>query len=130
MTFSIHTRSENCVSLRGLTKYFTSYWSQGVSRVVDPYGPYRWNMTFSIRTRSENCISLRGLTKYFTSYWSQGVSRVVDPYGPYRWNRMFSIRTRSENCISLRGLRKCISLLTGVKGSHWLSIRTVRTDGI
>ena len=99
-------RSKNCISLRGLKIFFTFYRCEGVSRAVDPYGPYGWNSPFSIRIRSENCISLRGLKKYIRRLTGvKGVSRVVDPYGPYGWNRPFSIRTRSENCISLRGLR-------------------------
>ena len=39
---------------------------KGVSRVVDPYGPYRLNVPLSISTRSENCISLKGLKIFFT----------------------------------------------------------------
>ena len=84
---------------------------KGVSRVVDPYGPYKWKRPLSIRTRSENCISLRYIRRLTRA---KGVSRVVDPYGPYRWNRPFSIRIQSENWILLSGL-ECISLLTGVR---------------
>ena len=63
-----------------------------VSRVIDPYGPYRLNGPLSIRTRSENCISLRGL-KYFSPFTGMnGISRVVDPYGSYRLNGPLSIR--------------------------------------
>ena len=54
--------------LRGL-KYFSLFTGvKGVSWVVDPYGPYRWNGPLSICTRSENCISLKGLKVYFTCY--------------------------------------------------------------
>ena len=65
---------------------------KGVSRVVDPYGPYRWNRPFSIRIRSENCISLSGLEYISLLTGVKWGSQVVDPYGPYKWNRAFSIR--------------------------------------
>ena len=45
---------------------------KGVSWVVDPYNPYRWNEPFSICTRSENCISLRVLRVYFMFYRCEG----------------------------------------------------------
>ena len=78
---------------------------KGVSRVVDPYSPYRSNGPLSIRTRSENCISLRDL-EYLSPFTGvKGVSRFVDPYGLYRSNGPLSIRTQSENCNSLRALR-------------------------
>ena len=41
-------------------------------RVVDPYGPYRWNRSFLIRTRSENRISLRGLRIFSRLYRCEG----------------------------------------------------------
>ena len=41
-------------------------------RVVDPYGPYRWNRSFSIRTRSENCMSLRGRRIFSRLYRCEG----------------------------------------------------------
>ena len=44
----------------------------GVSRVVDPYVPYRSSGPLSIRTRSENCISLSGLRIFFTVYRCEG----------------------------------------------------------
>ena len=73
----------------------------GVSRVVDPYGPYGWKKPFSIRTRSENCMSLMGLRMLSHLTAVKGVHglsiRTVRADGRSR----FSIRTRSENCISL-----------------------------
>ena len=45
---------------------------KGVSRVVDPFGPYQSNGPLSIRTRSENCISLRGLKIFFTVHRCEG----------------------------------------------------------
>ena len=63
-SFSIRRRSENCISLRGLRKFFRRYRCEGGLRVVDPYGSYGWNRSFLIRRRSENCISLRGLRKF------------------------------------------------------------------
>ena len=44
----------------------------GVSRVVNPYCPYRLNGPLSIRTRSENCLSLRGLRIFFTVCQCEG----------------------------------------------------------
>ena len=60
-SFSIRTRSENRISLRGLRIFSKLYRCGTWLRVVDPYGPYGWNRSFSIRLRSENCISLREL---------------------------------------------------------------------
>ena len=45
---------------------------KGVSRVVDPYGPYRSSGPLSIRTRSENGISLGGLRIFFSVYQCEG----------------------------------------------------------
>ena len=70
--FSIHNRSQNCTSLRGLRIKITACLTGvgGAARLVNPYSLYRWKRLFSICIRSENCISLCGqiiIIKRFSS---------------------------------------------------------------
>ena len=99
----------------------------GFARVVNLYGPCRWNRRVSICTRSENCISLRWFRIYSTflpvwrgftgcrSVWS--VQTEWAAFNLYTIGKLHLIKVNIFDILFLRGF-------------HGLSIRTVRTDGM
>ena len=77
-------------------------------RVVDPYGPYRWNRSFSIRSRSENRISLRGLRIFSRLYRCEG------GYGL----SISTVRTDGIGCFQSVHDRKIASVRYTVRKMH------------
>ena len=132
---SIGTPLVNCISLRGLKIFLRAHRSErGFILLVhwyDWYDWYEWNIIHSIGTPLVNCISLWGLRIFWWAHRAErGFILLFHWYDWYEWNIIHSIGTPLVNSISLWDLEYFYGRIGLRRGSFYLSIGTIGTNGI